>query len=215
MAYRLAALCLGIIVGLYWLRVVRMARKFRKQTGRAANFLPPERIGRLLRIVWLPVVLIWIAHPWLTALLSPMARVLRPVWQSPWFAWPAVAVAAVAWLATRACWRIMGRNWRMGIDPSERTSLVVAGPYAYVRHPIYALSQAMMLASVAAIPSPLLIAAGLAHVLLLHWEARREEDHLLQSHGPEYAQYCAGIGRFIPRAAFSLPRRGQAERWRG
>ena len=45
MAYRLAAVSMGLIIGAYWARVARMARKARRNTGRAANFLPPEPIG--------------------------------------------------------------------------------------------------------------------------------------------------------------------------
>ena len=62
MAYRLAALALGLLVGAYWLRVIRMARKARKKTGRAANFLPPEMVGRVLRVVWIPVVVGWVGQ---------------------------------------------------------------------------------------------------------------------------------------------------------
>ena len=93
----------------------------------------------------------------------------------------------------------MGKNWRMGIDPNEQNPLIVTGPYAYVRHPIYALSQAMLVLTVLAIPSPLMIAAGVMHVLLLQWEARREEGHLRGVHGTKYDEYCEGVGRFVPR----------------
>jgi protein-S-isoprenylcysteine O-methyltransferase Ste14 len=89
----------------------------------------------------------------------------------------------------------------MGIDPAERTSLVVAGPFAYVRHPIYALSQLMMLASVVAVPSYVMIAVGVMHIVLLQWEVRREEAHMLQVHGAAYTDYCARVGRFIPHRA--------------
>ena len=87
----------------------------------------------------------------------------------------------------------------MGIDPNEQNALVVGGPYAYVRHPIYALSQGMMIVTVLAIPSPVMIAAGLLHVVLLQWEARREEGHLRGVHGEKYVKYCEGVGRFVPR----------------
>ena len=200
--YRVPILLIGLIVAAYWGRVLRMARKARQKTGRAANFLPPEPVGRLLRILWVPVVLMWVIHPFVTATLPHSIRLLRPFIASPWLAWPAAALVAVCFQASRACWRTMGSNWRMGIDPSERTSLVIGGAFAYVRHPIYALSQAMMLACVIAVPSPLMIAAGLSHVLLLQWEARREERHLCLVHGDEYRRYSAQVARFIP-----LPRK--------
>ena len=65
-----------------------------------------------------------------------------------------VVITAAALAATLVCWKRMGRDWRMGIDPAERTRLIVTGPYAYVRHPIYALSQLMMLGTVIAVPAP-------------------------------------------------------------
>jgi len=201
MSYRVSAFILGLIIGGYWLRVLRMARKAKRTRGRAANFLPPEPVGRILRVLWIPIVLVWIVHPFVTSLAHPVRGRFTPLIASGWLAWPAVALAGLCFWLTRICWRTMGKSWRMGIDPTERTALVIAGPYRYVRHPIYALSQLMMLASAAAIPSPLMIAAALLHVLLLQWEARREEAHLISVHGQDYRQYCTRIGRFIPAGA--------------
>ena len=198
MAYRVSIFILGLIIAAYWARVLRMARKARHRTGRAANFLPPEPVGRVLRVLWIPVVIVWIVHPIVTAVVMPPARAMAPLWASVWISGPMVAVTFGCFWASRICWRTMGKNWRMGIDPAERTSLVVVGPYAYVRHPIYALSQVMMLASVIAVPSPVMIAAGLLHILLLQWEARREERHMVQVHGQAYLDYCANVWRFIP-----------------
>jgi protein-S-isoprenylcysteine O-methyltransferase Ste14 len=206
MAYRLAVLVIGMVVGAYWLRVLRMARKARKKTGRAANFVPRETVGRLLRIVWVPVVVVWVVHPFFTAATRPAPLVVQPLFASGWIAWPAALAAGACLWASRICWKTMGKNWRMGIDPTEQNALVLGGPYTYVRHPIYALSQAMMVATVVAIPSPLMIAAGLMHVLLLQWEARREEGHLRGVHGLKYVEYCEGVGRFVPRLGRPIPR---------
>ena len=87
----------------------------------------------------------------------------------------------------------------MGIDPGERTPLIATGPFAYVRHPIYALSAVMMAATAAAVPSPLMLAAAAVHLALLLWESRREEKHLLRVHGNAYEAYRARVGRFVPR----------------
>ena len=87
----------------------------------------------------------------------------------------------------------------MGIDPDEKTALIATGPYALVRHPIYALSQVMMLATMAIVPSMLMLAAGIVHIGLLQWEAKREERYLLAVHGTVYADYCRQVGGFLPR----------------
>jgi protein-S-isoprenylcysteine O-methyltransferase Ste14 len=193
------ALAVGSIVAAYWWRVMRMAYKLRQKTGRAANFIPAEPLGQFLRLIWQPVVWIWIAHPFISAFLRYPSAFLKPLYFAPLFQWPAVAVALSAFLATRICWKRMGKSWRMGIDPREATALIITGPYAYVRHPIYALSSLLMIASVIVVPTPLMIAVGLLHLLLLQWEAHREESHLSQIHGQQYDQYKRSVGRFVPR----------------
>lgn len=196
----LPSLLIGLVVAAYWYRVLRMAQKARRRTGRAANLIPPEPVGRVLRVLWVPVVLVWVVHPLLVGLhRDPLPRGLQPLWQSPRVAWPAAAVVAAGFAATRACWRRMGAAWRMGIDPTEATPLVATGPFAYVRHPIYALSVAMMAATAAALPSPVMLAAAAAHVALLLWESQREERYMLRVHRDAYARYRTKVGRFVPR----------------
>jgi len=198
-----ALLTLGSIVALYWYRVIRMAAKARRRTGRAANLLPPEPLGRFLRLIWGPVIVVWITHPFISAFIKKPSFLLRPIWQpSPairaGLAWSAAAVVLAAYGATAFCWKRMGKSWRMGIDPDEKTPLVAFGPFAYVRHPIYALSAAMILAAALALPSPLMLAAAIIHISLLCWESAREEHYLLRTHGPDYQYYRTRVGRFIP-----------------
>ena len=196
-----SALVLGVILAAYWARVVRLAIKAQKRTGKAANFLPTEPLGRILRIAWYPVVLAWIAHPFFSAFATAPPALCRPLYHQPVVSAVAVLVAAFALAATLVCWKKMGKSWRMGIDPAEKTGLIVTGPYAYIRHPIYALSSMLMLASVICLPSPVMIALAVIHITFLAWEARREERYLTTVHGAEYASYCASTGRFFPRFA--------------
>lgn len=192
-------LLIGLIVAAYWGRVIRLVLKTRRKTGRAGNFLPPEPLGRVLRLVWYPTVLAWIIHPLVLAFEPVDHALFTPLYRQPAVQWMAVAVAAVAFGFTLVCWKRMGKSWRMGIDPGEKTQLIVTGPYAYVRHPIYALSSLMMLGSVAAVPTPLMIVVGVIHVAFLQWEARREEHYLKLVHGEAYGSYLSGVGRFIPK----------------
>jgi protein-S-isoprenylcysteine O-methyltransferase Ste14 len=194
------ALCFGVMLTIYWGRVLRLVYKVRKTTGKDANFAPPERLGQMLRVAWYPAVVAWIVHPYLNAFLAQPPRVMRALSGHAAISWIAVVVGAMALAGTLVCWKRMGKSWRMGINPDERTQLIVSGPYAYVRHPIYALSSALMLATMAALPSPLMLGIGAVHLLLLQWEARREEKYLLVHHGKAYADYCDAVGRFVPRS---------------
>lgn len=197
--HHLPALVIAIIVSAYWWRVARMAIKMRRKTGRAANFIPAERTGRWLRWVWQPVVFVWIVLPWWIALYGHGPWFIQPLREPLALAWLGAIGAITAFVLTRICWRAMGRHWRMGIDPAERPPLLCQGPFAVVRHPIYALSSVMMLSSIAAVPAPLLIGVAGIHLLLLQWEARREERFLANLHGQPYQQYLGRVGRFTPK----------------
>jgi protein-S-isoprenylcysteine O-methyltransferase Ste14 len=193
------ALILGLILGTYWARVLRLAMKARRRTGQLGNLLPREAIGRVLRVIRYPTVVAWIVLPFVAARWRP-APLLSFLYDIPWLAWLGVGIALAALCATWICWKRMGKSWRMGINPAEKTQLIVTGPYAYVRHPIYALSSLLMLASVVVVPTIAMIVVAIIHLVLLQWEARREEAHMLAQHGAAYADYRAKVGRFLPRS---------------
>jgi len=194
------ALCIGVIVGAYWARVLKLALKQRRQSGHAANFLPPEPLGRALRLIWIPVVALWIGLPFVAAWHPRGPHPFALLYEMTGLRWSAVAVALAALIVTLLCWKRMGKSWRMGINPAEKTQLIVSGPYSYVRHPIYALSSLLVIASAVAVPTILMICVALVHCALLQWEARREERYLLGVHGRAYATYLASVGRFVPRS---------------
>lgn len=198
-AHQVPILIIGLTIGGYWLRVMQMARRAKRRSGRAANLIPQESTGRWNRILWTPAVITWVAHPFYSAIVASPVRPLAPITVVPLgVKWTLAGVVVVGMALTAICWKRMGKSWRMGIDPNEKTSLVVTGPYAYVRHPIYALSLMMMLATMMTIPSPLMLTAGAVHLALLVWEARREEHYLAALHGEKYRMYCSQVGRFMP-----------------
>ncbi|MDQ6939799.1 MAG: isoprenylcysteine carboxylmethyltransferase family protein [Verrucomicrobiota bacterium] len=94
----------------------------------------------------------------------------------------------------------MGKSWRIGIDPHEKTPLVFSGPFRIVRHPIYTLSILLMFGTLATTPTPTMLVIAIVHIACLQFEARREEAYLLTKHGDSYATYSRRVGRFLPRA---------------
>ena len=49
-----------------------------------------------------------------------------------------IALFAAGLAATLAAQFAMGESWRIGVDESERTDLVVTGPFSLARNPIFA-----------------------------------------------------------------------------
>ena len=108
------------------------------------------------------------------------------------------AFAALACLAlTIDCWRRMGRNWRMDISDGN-TVLVTEGLFARIRHPIYAFSIAMMVATAIVLPTVAMLFVAVVHIILMNIKARNEEAHLARLHGDAYARYVGRTGRFLP-----------------
>ncbi len=97
--------------------------------------------------------------------------------------------------------RALGRQMTPAIQEREGHQLVEAGPYRFVRHPIYtaivmiAAGQSLLFLSL-----PVALLAALLLVLAVY--RARLEEALLGSSAPlgaAYAAYVARTGRFLPR----------------
>jgi protein-S-isoprenylcysteine O-methyltransferase Ste14 len=107
-----------------------------------------------------------------------------------------VGVALMVW-----CWyefTTRGRGTPLPLDPPRR--LVVAGPYQYVRNPMYVAAILVLLGQAIfhAAASLLWYAAGFAlaaHALVVGYEERS----LAHRFGADYAAYRAAVGRWLPR----------------
>jgi predicted naringenin-chalcone synthase/protein-S-isoprenylcysteine O-methyltransferase Ste14 len=111
---------------------------------------------------------------------------------------PGMALAA---LAAALVWRgqeDMAASWRIGMDPGERTELVTGGLFRFCRNPIYLGLQLALAAFCCLLPGYLSLGLLVLGAVLLHVQARLEEGYLLERHGPDYAEYCARVGRFLP-----------------
>jgi protein-S-isoprenylcysteine O-methyltransferase Ste14 len=93
----------------------------------------------------------------------------------------------------------MGRSWRIGVDPDERTELVTAGPFALVRNPIFSAMIPTALGLALIVPSVVALAGLAALIVALELQVRVvEEPHLIRTHGEAYREYAARTGRFVP-----------------
>jgi protein-S-isoprenylcysteine O-methyltransferase Ste14 len=211
---RLSAAASGLWVLIYWGTVIVKAVRLSRKIGKDPNVLPREKTGRSLRFIWTPTIIAWCILPWLSAVRG-FSRVwwLRAIWpmtaEIQWLGVSAAILGLMALILTFICWRQMGRSWRIGIDPGEKTELVVLGAYRMVRHPIYALSIILMLCTLLAVPTIPMLLVAVIHVTLITMEALREERYLRIVHGNAYIEYCSRTGRFIPRL-FRVPQRDLA-----
>jgi len=91
----------------------------------------------------------------------------------------------------------LGRNWGMPMSRKENRELVMSGPYALVRHPIYGGMLLAMLGSALAqsvfwvLP---LVVYGPYFIL----SARQVERHLVQEFGDDYRAYMRRTKLLLP-----------------
>ncbi len=98
---------------------------------------------------------------------------------------------------------ILGRSWsaRAVIQVDHR--LIIAGPYAYLRHPLYT---GILLALAGTVIAESAYPALLGWILAAAYfrtKARREEMLLEAEFGSEYAQYRACTGFLLPKVVMS------------
>jgi protein-S-isoprenylcysteine O-methyltransferase Ste14 len=93
---------------------------------------------------------------------------------------------------------VLGASWRIGIDRDQPGPLVTAGPFAFVRHPLYS---GVLLSTIglALLTADVVVVAATAAV----WSAvpiqARLEEEFLAARYPEYEAYRARTGCFAPR----------------
>jgi protein-S-isoprenylcysteine O-methyltransferase Ste14 len=123
------------------------------------------------------------------SLVTPPAGVARGVLGSTLCV---IGVAYAVWARLT-----LGRNWGLPMSQKEQPELVTAGPYARVRHPIYAgVVLALLGSAVVTGIAELIVALAMAAYFLA--SAFREERHLRTEFPEAFPAYQGRTKRFIP-----------------
>ncbi len=110
-----------------------------------------------------------------------------------------VVLASVGIVITLVAQFAMGDDWRIGVDPCERTELVTHGPFSVVRNPIYAAMIASFTGIALVAPNVVTLAGAILLIVALELQTRLvEEPYLSAVHGEQYAAYAARAGRLFP-----------------
>lgn len=118
---------------------------------------------------------------------------------SDWLAGLGLALSLAGLAALLWSQSSMGDSLRIGVDPDERTALVTAGPFRWVRNPIYSAMLVYVAGVALLVPNPVSVAAFGVLALGLDLHVRLvEEPYLAATHGNSYASYAARVGRFVP-----------------
>jgi protein-S-isoprenylcysteine O-methyltransferase Ste14 len=107
-------------------------------------------------------------------------------------------VAAAAGLALYLVSHLYLRsNWSVSASISQGQELVTTGPYARVRHPMYAAMVLIIVGSGLLVNSYFIILAALPVAAVYYLRAGKEEE-LLNQEFPAYQEYATRAGMFFP-----------------
>ena len=94
----------------------------------------------------------------------------------------------------------MGKQWRIGVDPNEKTELVTAGIYAKIRNPIYTGCIVFGTGLILLAPHVLFVITGIVGYFAVRAYVKDiEEPYLVKLHGEKYRQYMSQTRSFFPR----------------
>lgn len=196
-------LAVAVAVWWYWAAVVTLSWLRRRWTGQRGAIRPRKAADRWLMRGWLLVIIAWNALPaFALHKAEPPMGPFAAGYEMPLLAvrWAGAAGAVACLLVTVCCWVEMGRDWSVAIvEEDEEQQLVTTGAFALVRHPIYALSVAMVVLTAVACASWPMALVAVIHVTLMNLKARREEQALIGVFGEQYRGYMKTTGRFVPR----------------
>jgi protein-S-isoprenylcysteine O-methyltransferase Ste14 len=134
-----------------------------------------------------------------------------------WMAWSSMPLPAwLRWLGVAACaaggglmiwtFRRLGKNLTDTVVTRREHTLVMNGPYRWVRHPFYASGTLFALGASLSAANWFMIVGTALFIGLIVLRTRTEEEKLLERFGESYRAYMERTGRFVPRLRASRDR---------
>jgi len=127
---------------------------------------------------------------------GPLAARFAPaVGWLPWFGFALTAAGCAFGVWARA---LLGGNWSAQVTLKQGHELVRSGPYALIRHPIYAGFLAGLLGTALVIGEMRALLAFAIALVAWFDKTRLEERFLLDKFDGAYVEYIRSVKRFIP-----------------
>lgn len=110
-----------------------------------------------------------------------------------------IALCAVGATLTMVSQYQMGKSWRIGVDESEKTELVMHGMFSMSRNPIYFGMLVVGLGFMVLVPHVFMVICFVLAFIGIDLQVRKlEEPHLKRVFGDEYLEYITRTNRYVP-----------------
>jgi protein-S-isoprenylcysteine O-methyltransferase Ste14 len=187
-------LILGIL-----LTAVSTSGYLRHRARIAGGTIARREEGRLLVALRLLVTL-----PLLGAI---VAYVVNPQWMSwsafdapSWMRWGGVVLGVLTIPSVYWVLSSLGKNVSETVLTKPDHELVTAGPYRWIRHPLYTTGLSLLFAVGLMAANVALLSFAVLAAILIRWVViPREEAALTHRFGDDYRRYMQRSGRLLPR----------------
>jgi len=153
-----------------------------------------------------PLILFTLRPIGIATMLGLIAYMVNPEWMAwssmplpEWLRWLGVGLGAIAGVLLVWTLRNLGKNLTDTVVTRREHTLVMKGPYRFVRHPFYDAVALAVVANSLVAANWFLLAGGILTVTLIVLRTGREEERLLARFGDSYRAYMARTGRFLPK----------------
>lgn len=190
---------LVLLLAFYGMTLMRVALVYRRTGINPVKLKADDSVyevtGRVLKAsigTWLLISLVYAFAPGVKPWLVPIQYLET---EAGYLTGVIMAGIAILWIGIGQAQ--MSASFRMGIDSSEKTTLVRQGLFRWSRNPIYLGLFAAVGGFFLVAPNALSFGALVAAWIGVKVQVRLEEDYLLSKHGDAYREYQASVRRWI------------------
>ncbi len=133
-----------------------------------------------------------------TYFVNPARMAWSAVALPAWLRWSGLAMIAAVGALVFWTLHTLGMNLTDTVVTRKAHTLVINGPYRWVRHPFYDTVALLLIAISLVAANWFLLVTGALVVTLLAARVRREEERLVERFGDDYRGYMARTNRFLP-----------------
>ncbi|HKY21243.1 MAG TPA: isoprenylcysteine carboxylmethyltransferase family protein [Vicinamibacterales bacterium] len=185
-----------LIIGAVFLFPVAIFHRIRSQS--TGESLDRWQEGHLILFTLRPIGI--------ATMLGLLAYMIDPEWMAwssmtlpTWLRWVGVVLGAAGGALVVWTFRHLGRNLTDTVVTRREHTLVLKGPYRFVRHPFYDAVALSIVGNALTAANWFLLAGGLLALALIVLRTGREEERLIARFGDAYRSYMDRTGRFLPR----------------
>jgi protein-S-isoprenylcysteine O-methyltransferase Ste14 len=184
-----------LVIGFLLFFPVAISYRIRSQSTREP--LDRWQEGRFILFTLRPIAAAGLAGM-IAYCIDPMLMAWSSFPAPSWLRWTGVALAAIGGSLVIWTFHTLGHNLTDTVVTRRNHTLVMHGPYRWVRHPFYDAVALLVGGNALAAANWFLAVTGVLSVALLVKRTRIEEEKLLARFGDRYRLYMNETGRFIP-----------------